>query len=80
MPSTVLAIVLVSTNPGREQSVATKLRCIPGVREAYVVYGIYDIIVEIEGEDHEAVRKVVFSKIRNLPDVKTTLTLVVTAT
>ena len=77
MTTKILAFVLVSTEVGQEQDVAAEVKRIPGVREAHVVYGLYDVIVELEGDDQEAIRSVVFSKIRALSHVKSSLTLVV---
>lgn len=77
MPPAVLALFLISAELGRERRVLEEIERVEGVREAYVVYGMYDIIVEIEGENQESVRNIVFSKIRNLDNVKSTLTLVV---
>jgi DNA-binding Lrp family transcriptional regulator len=73
-----LAFVLLSTETGREQHVLQQLRGTEGVKNAYVVYGLYDVIVEIEGQNQDTIRTIVLSKIRNLQGIKSTLTLVVT--
>ena len=73
-----LAFVLLSTETGREQQVLQHLKGIEGVKNAYVVYGLYDVVVEIEGQNQDAIRTIVRSKIRNLHGIKSTLTLVVT--
>ena len=36
------AFVLINTEIGSEEEVATELRKLENVREAYVVYGVYD--------------------------------------
>ena len=53
------------------------LKEIEGVREAYVTYGLYDIIAKVEAETREKVKEIVFSKIRMLDKVRSTLTQVV---
>jgi DNA-binding Lrp family transcriptional regulator len=73
-----LAFVLLSTETGQEQQVLQQLKAIEGVKNAYVVYGLYDVIAEIEGQNQDTVRTIVLSKIRNLEGIKSTLTLVVT--
>ncbi len=77
MPSRMLAFVLLSTKLGSEQHVLDELERVGGIRKAYVVYGSYDLIAEIEGESQDAVKEVVLSNIRKLKDVKSTLTLIV---
>lgn len=73
----ILAFVLISTETGRERKVLEDLGKIEDVMEAYVVYGLYDIIAVIDGENHEVARKTVFSKIRHLDGVRSTLTMIV---
>ena len=71
------AFVLISTDLGCEKDVAQRLKEIEGVREAYVTYGLYDIIAKVEAETREKVKEIVFSKIRMLDKVRSTLTQVV---
>jgi DNA-binding Lrp family transcriptional regulator len=47
-----------------------------GVRGAYALYGIYDILVEVEAESMEKVKEIVFTRIRRLWNVRTTITLI----
>ena len=77
MPRAVLAFVLISADLGHEQDLLKELKRINGVREAYGVYGTYDLIAELEVESQEEVKNVVFSRIRNLDNVKSTLTMIV---
>jgi DNA-binding Lrp family transcriptional regulator len=71
------AIVLIQTDIGAESRVMEELIKIPEVREAYIVYGIYDVIVKIEAESLEKIREVITNKIRKLPDIRTTSTMVI---
>lgn len=70
MPS---AYVLVSTELGRENEVRDNLRAFYAVRKAYGVYGVYDIILEVEAEDEETLKKTVFNQIRRMDGVRSTL-------
>ncbi len=45
-----LAFILVNTELGQEKVVLGILRAIPAVRNAYEVYGVYDIILKVEAE------------------------------
>jgi DNA-binding Lrp family transcriptional regulator len=71
-----LAFVLITTDLGREKNVVKELRRIAGVSEAYISYGVYDVVVKVEAETQERVKDILFSRIRKLDDVRSTLTLV----
>jgi DNA-binding Lrp family transcriptional regulator len=43
----------------------------------YIVYGTYDIVVKVEAEALEKIRDIVTNKIRRLPDIRTTVTMIV---
>jgi DNA-binding Lrp family transcriptional regulator len=71
------AIVLIQTEIGAESTVMEKLYEIPEVTEIYIVYGIYDVIVKVEADTLERIREVITSKIRKLPEIRTTSTMVI---
>ena len=71
------ALILINTDSGAESEVSEKLLEIPVVKAIHIVYGIYDIIVEMEVEGYEELRSTV-SKIRSIPRVRSTTTLIVT--
>jgi DNA-binding Lrp family transcriptional regulator len=71
------AIILVQTEIGAETRVMEELLKIPEVKEVYIVYGTYDIVVKVEAEALEKVRDIVTNKIRRLPDIRTTVTMIV---
>ncbi|UNQ72523.1 Lrp/AsnC ligand binding domain-containing protein [Infirmifilum sp. NZ] len=52
-----------------------ELKKVPGVVEANLLYGVYDIIVKIAGSDEKEIREVILTRIRMLPGVKRTLTM-----
>jgi DNA-binding Lrp family transcriptional regulator len=70
------AYVLVNTELGQEAAVVEELRVVPGINGANSLYGIYDVIVEVEAETMEKVKEIVFNNIRRLDSVKTTITLI----
>jgi len=70
------AFVLVSTEIGAEREVLEKLREFPEVAEAYIVYGVYDLVVKVKVERPEDLKEVVTSKIRRLEKVRSTLTMI----
>lgn len=71
------AIILIQTEIGAESKVLDELMKIPEVKEAYIVYGTYDIVVKIEADALEKIREIVTNRIRKLPDIRTTVTMIV---
>ncbi|HEU97777.1 MAG: Lrp/AsnC family transcriptional regulator [Fervidicoccaceae archaeon] len=74
MPS---AIVLINAEIGSEEEVFNEISKVKEVTEAYVVYGVYDVIVKIEAETMDKLKEVVASQIRKLPKVRSTLTMII---
>ena len=71
-----LAFVLVNTDLGQEKEVLGRLRAIPVVRDAYEVYGVYDIILKVEADSQKAFQQTV-TVIRRVAGVRSTLTMVI---
>ncbi|MFP3229376.1 MAG: Lrp/AsnC ligand binding domain-containing protein, partial [Nitrososphaeria archaeon] len=47
------AFVLINTDTGTEEEVLRELRRIPNVTEAYVIYGVYDLVAKVEADSVE---------------------------
>ncbi|MEM0453502.1 MAG: Lrp/AsnC ligand binding domain-containing protein [Sulfolobales archaeon] len=71
------AIVLVNTDIGSEEEVLNLLSNIEGVTEAYVVYGVYDLVIKVNAPTTEELKDIISSKIRKIPKVRSTLTMIV---
>lgn len=71
------AIVLVNTDIGSEEEVLNKISNIEGVTEVYIVYGVYDLVVKVSASTTEELKDIISSKIRKLPNVRSTLTMIV---
>jgi len=71
------AIILINTEIGAESEVIEALSKIEGVKEIYEVYGMYDIVAIVEAKSHEALRELVINKIRKIPQVRGTTTMVI---
>jgi len=71
------AIILIQTEIGAETKVLDELFKIPEVKEAYVVYGTYDVVLKLEADALEKIREIVTNKIRKLPDIRTTVTMII---
>jgi len=72
-----IAFVMINVESGSEKEVLEELRKVDVVREAYFVYGVYDIVVKAEAPDMEALKQVITWKIRRVPKVRSTLTMIV---
>jgi len=72
-----IAFVLINAEIGAEDEVLESIREMAEVKEAHVVYGVYDIITRIEAETMDGLKETVTSKIRTLDKVRSTLTMIV---
>ena len=70
------AYVLMNTELGQEADVVRALGEVEGIKGAHALYGIYDVIAEVEAESMERIKEIVFTKIRRLENVRTTITLI----
>jgi DNA-binding Lrp family transcriptional regulator len=70
------AFVLINVESGSEDDVLRELRSIEGVEEAYFSYGVYDIITKIKASTMELLKEMVTRRVRTLPKVRSTLTLI----
>lgn len=71
------AFVLINAEIGAESDVLKELKGIPEVKEAHMVYGVYDIIARVETETMQELKDVISWKIRRLDKVRSTLTMIV---
>jgi len=69
------AIVLVNLSPGTEESSISSLRKTPGITAVYQTYGIYDLLVMVEGPDEQSVKGVITEKLRANPGILSTITM-----
>jgi len=72
-----LAFVLINAEIGGETEVIEELKKLENVKEAYLVYGVYDIIAKAEAESMEKLKEIITWKIRRLDKVRSTLTMIV---
>ena len=72
------AIVLVNTTPSYVENTLKEIIKIAGVKEAYMVYGVYDIFAIIHAETTSKLSQVVL-KIRKIDHINDSLTMKVVA-
>lgn len=67
---------MFNVESGSEDNVLKQLRNINNVEEAYVSYGVYDLVVRIKADTMEELKNSVTHKIRTIKQVRSTLTLI----
>jgi len=72
-----LCYVLLNVEPGSEENVRNEGRKVPNVKKSHRVYGVYDMIAEVEADSMDALKEIVTWKIRRLNGVRSTLTAIV---
>lgn len=70
------AFVLLNVETGSEDNVLKQLKQIGVVEEAYVSYGVYDLIIKVKADTMEELKEAVTRKIRTANQVRSTLTLI----
>ena len=71
------AYLLLNVETGTEGEVMRSLKPITEVKEARMVYGVYDIIIRVETETMEELKNLVSWRIRRLYRVRSTMTMIV---
>jgi len=69
------AIILVNTDPGKDQKVAQGLKKIKGVGDIYLVSGLYEVVATVRGVSAEDILKTVYDKIRPMGGVRSSHTM-----
>ena len=69
------AIVLVNLSPGTEEQSMASLRKTTGISAVYQLYGLYDLLIVVEGADEQSVKSVISDKLRANPGVISTITM-----
>jgi DNA-binding Lrp family transcriptional regulator len=70
------AYILINVESGSEDNVLKELKKMNNVEEAYVSYGVYDLVVRVKADTMEKLKSSVSYKIRNIDKVRSTLTLI----
>jgi DNA-binding Lrp family transcriptional regulator len=72
----VLAYILAKVEAGKDKEVLNKITGQVGVSKACATYGIYDLFMEFDFEKIEELDKFVFEKLRKIPGVVETVTMI----
>ena len=66
--------ILLNCDLGSEEYIVDEIKQMEGVKNAYLTFGAYDVVAEIETENQEGIGKAI-SAIRKLTRVVSTMTL-----
>ncbi len=72
-----MSFVLINAEIGSEEEVLKELKKVEGVVEAYVVYGVYDVVAKIRADTMDKLKDIVTWHVRRLNKVRSTLTMIV---
>ncbi len=70
--------MLISCEIGEEQSLYSQLKEIPEIKNCLITYGSYDVVAEFVTDSASQINEIITSKIRKLPNIRSTITLRVT--
>jgi DNA-binding Lrp family transcriptional regulator len=71
------AFVFITTDSDGGHGALEGLRQIAEVQEVYLAHGAYDIVAKVTGESFDALREIVQSRIKNMRNIKSALTLTI---
>lgn len=69
------AFILLNTETGAESEVLGALKNIELVEEAYMVFGVYDIMAKVKADTMGKLKEIVTQRLRTLDKVRSTLTV-----
>lgn len=72
-----VAFICLTTKPDFMVDVLNELMNIKGVEEAYMVYGVYDIIAKVRSDSMTLLKDLITNKIRRIKKIQTTITIMV---
>jgi DNA-binding Lrp family transcriptional regulator len=70
------AFILINTDVAAEEEVMEQLKSIAEVKSVHLVYGIYDLIVQIEADDLDTLKKGVTENLRSIEKIRSTMTMI----
>ena len=73
----VLAYILFKVNSGTERDVCQKLVEFDEIIQADIIFGEYDVLAKIETKDLAELEAFVSEKVRNVPNVLVTSTMII---
>ena len=74
----VRAYVLFGVELGAEEQVLKEVKLVDDVQEAYVTYGVFDLVLKVNADSSEGLKQLVTHRLRTIDNVRSTMTLMLT--
>lgn len=75
-----LAYILAKVEAGKDRDIVYEIKKLKEIKKAHATYGTYDLLIEVEFKDIDGLDEFVFDKIRKMPGVKETVTVIASKT
>lgn len=69
------AFLLLNMEIGYCKDILVKLKSHKEIKYVFSLYGAYDVLVKVECDTTEAIKDFIIEKIRTLPDIRSSLTM-----
>ena len=76
----VSAYILANVETGADRKVFRDIRKLPGVNKVSMTFGTYDLCIEVSFETIENLDEFVFDKLRKIPKIRETVTVICSET
>jgi DNA-binding Lrp family transcriptional regulator len=73
----VMAYILAKIEAGREEEIFEGIRGLREVKRAAATFGVYDVVVVVEFERVEDLDEFLFAKLRKIPGIVETISMIV---
>jgi len=71
----VKAIILITSDPGKDREVAGKIKEIQGVMNVYLAAGRYDVVAEVQAADDASMLSLTYDNVRIISGIRNTHTM-----
>jgi len=72
----VTAYVLAKIEAGKEEEIFKRIRGLSEVKKAAATFGTYDMVIETTFENIEELDEFIFAKLRKIPGMKETISMI----
>jgi len=69
------AIILITSDPGKDREVAGKIKEIQGVENVYLAAGRYDVVAEVQAADDASMLSLTYDNVRIISGIRNTHTM-----
>ena len=69
------AIILITSDPGKDREVAGKVKEIEGVENVYLAAGRYDVVAEVQAADDASMLSLTYDNVRIISGIRNTHTM-----